>query len=116
MTHTPREGQPVARSIPEDYGAVPLGTVPPDDRDPVTAWLDRARCCGSPQMCGALCMDSERSQTEATVVRRLDEAERVVAELRDLANGYELGENVPVYRLHRVLRHDEEVRPGDSGR
>lgn len=76
--------------------------VPPPD-DPVEFWLQRARCCGSPQSCGALCMDSEASQTEAAVVRRVDEAEAACARLSALAEecqtrGRKL-QQVPALRL-----------------
>lgn len=55
--------------------------------DPVDFWLQRARCCGAPQLCGAICMDDERSQTEAQVVRRLDDAEHTLAAVREIAAG-----------------------------
>lgn len=68
------------------------------DVDPVQVWLSRARCCGAPQLCGARCMDDAVSQTEAAVVRRLDEAEAAVARVAAVLGELDGGSSVGVIR------------------
>jgi hypothetical protein len=78
----------------------------PAPADPVEFWLQRARCCGAPQLCGAVCMDDEESATQAQVVRRLDSAEAALARVAALAvasddgteyqhNGHPAGDGEP---------------------
>lgn len=44
----------------------------PMERDMIDEWLRRNRCCGSPSLCGAVCMDDEESWQSALVARELD--------------------------------------------
>lgn len=96
----------VARSIPEDYGQPvqsdawlrhgarrPL--TPEEAASPDEQLMARLRCCGAPQMCGALCMDDEESMAGARVVRRLDDAERTVAAVRELLRRIEAAYELP---------------------
>lgn len=122
---TDRPAAPVARAIPEDYGAPPDRSTdtwlryggrrpltPEEAASPEETLLRRLRCCGAPQQCGALCMDSEEDQAGARIVRRLDDAERTVAAvgelLRRLDDSYRAGSpgvDVPyvLARLRSVL-------------
>lgn len=93
---------------------------PPEDLDPVEAWLRRARCCGAPQMCGAVCMDDERSQTEAAVVRRLDDAEAACQRVGALAAEYEAkaeeAEQAAATFLRRDDAHVDLIRRANANR
>jgi hypothetical protein len=44
----------------------------PMEAEAVDQWLRARRCCGSPQLCGASCMDDEETWTETLVVREMD--------------------------------------------